>query len=254
MKTFKRTAFAAVAALLAASIAALGANYSIDGDLVLGGTITSTASSANVNKIAITSAATAVVPQIAVGGASADANIGIAVNGNGTGSVYLGGTTAANAPVSVAHGTTNVNQVIMTGTNTGSAPSITVGGSGADANVALAIKGNGTGIVNLGQTVCTVAASANAGTCSGQKGVYTTASLSTAAGAASTAQTITNTSVTTTSVVLCTVNAYSGALGTNGNPTVTCIPGSGTISATVVNGAPTNALSGTVGIGFFVAN
>lgn len=192
MRILKRTALAAVAALFAASIAAFAANYSIDGDLILGGSVASDAS--HVNKVAVTSAATGTAPLIKNGGASADAN-------------------------------RNLN-----------------------------IQGNGTGIVNLGQTVCTATASSNAGTCSGQKGVYTTASLSTAHSAASTAQVITNTSVTASSVVICSVGAYSGTLGTNGNPTVTCIPSSNTITATIVNAADTNALSGTVGIHFFVAN
>ena len=148
----------------------------------------------------------------------------------------------------------SVNQILFTGTATGTPATITEGGSGSDANRKLVIQGAGTGVVELGQTVCTVAASGNAGTCNGQKGVYTTASLSTAHSAASTAQVITNSSVTATSVVVCNVEAYSGTIGTNGNPTVICIPSANTITATVVNAADTNALSGTVGIGFFVVN
>jgi hypothetical protein len=103
-------------------------------------------------------------------------------------------------------------------------------------------------------TGCTATASSNAGTCSATKGVYTTGSLSTAHSAAATAQAITNTKVTTTSVVLCSVVAYSGTFGTNGNPTVACVPTANTITATIVNAADTNALSGTVGIAFWVLN
>lgn len=105
-----------------------------------------------------------------------------------------------------------------------------------------------------GGAPCTVAASSNAGTCNGKQGVYTTGSLSTAHGAAATAQVISNTSVAATSVVQCTVNGYSGVVGTNGIPVVICVPTAGTITATVANSADTNALSGTVGIGFTVFN
>jgi len=149
---------------------------------------------------------------------------------------------------------THVNKVTVTSGATGTAPILAAGGSGADANVKIKIQGNGTGIAELGQTACTATASSNAGTCNGQKGTYTTASLSTAHSAASTAQVITNSSVTASSVVLCSIGAYSGTIGTNGNPTVICIPSSNTITATIVNAADTNALSGTVGINFFVVN
>lgn len=110
-----------------------------------------------VNQFKLTPGATTVVPILQAGGPSADTNIGLALNGNGTGGVYLGGSTAANSAVGVLKGTTNVNQLVLTGTNTGSAPSIVTGGSGVDTNVGMFIAGNGTGVVGIGGTTTTLA-------------------------------------------------------------------------------------------------
>lgn len=209
--------------------------------------------SSAVNQFKLTPGATAVIPVMSAGGASADTNIGIAVNGNGTGGVYLSGSTAANAAVAALHGTANVNQIVLTGTNTGSVPSIAVGGSGADTNRNLSIAGAGTGLVILGQTICT-SSGATPQTCNGQRGIATTNSLTTAA-ATNAAYVINNSSVTASSLVQCTNQGYSGTLVTNGYPIImSCVPGSGTITVNITNTHAANALSGTVAIGFTVLN
>lgn len=110
-----------------------------------------------VNQITLTGAATGTLPVIASGGTGADANIGLLIDASGTGTVYFGGTTAANASVSVPGVTSSVNQIVLTGAATGSVPTITVGGSGADANRGIALAGNGTGAVLVGGTTTTLA-------------------------------------------------------------------------------------------------
>lgn len=105
-----------------------------------------------------------------------------------------------------------------------------------------------------GQTMCT-GSGATPQTCNGAAGVVTTASMTTAASTAAAAYVIDNAAVSATSEVACTVNAYSGTIHTNGVPVISqCVPGSGTITVTIQNVDTTNALSGTVGIGFRVAN
>lgn len=92
-------------------------------------------------------------------------------------------------------------------------------------------------------------------TCNGLRGVVTTGTLTTGTNANAAAYTISNSSVTAASVVQCTVDAYSGTVGTNGTPVITqCVPGSSSIVVNIRNVDGTNALNGTVGIGFLVAN
>ena len=104
-----------------------------------------------------------------------------------------------------------------------------------------------------GQSICT-ASGATPQTCNGQRGTVTTNSLSTAA-ATDASYVINNSSVSSASLVVCSINAYSGTLSTNGDPVVTqCVPGSGTITVNVRNVHAANALSGTVAISFAVQN
>lgn len=92
-------------------------------------------------------------------------------------------------------------------------------------------------------------------TCNGLRGVVTTGTLTTGTNANAAAYTIANSSVTSASVVQCTVDAYSGTVGTNGTPVITqCVPGSSQIVVNIRNVDGTNALNGTVGIGFLVSN
>lgn len=100
---------------------------------------------------------------------------------------------------------------------------------------------------------CTVTG-ASAQTCNGMRGVVTTGTLTTAAVTAA-AYTINNNKATAASVVLCTLEGYSGTLVTNGIPAiVTCVPGAGTITVNFINVHGTNALNGTLAIGFNVVD
>ena len=106
---------------------------------------------------------------------------------------------------------------------------------------------------NVAGTFCLVSG-ATPQTCNGQRGIATTNSLSTAA-ATDASYVINNSAVTATSQISCTDNGYSGTLVTNGYPVImSCVPGSGTITVHITNTHASNALSGTVAIGFAVLN
>ena len=111
----------------------------------------------NVNAMVLTAGATGVEPTQTVGGASADTNIGIVMAGKGTGGACLGGTTCATASLEAPTTASAVNHVVVTGKATGTVPFIQSGGSGADANLGLAIAGTGTGSVLIGGTTTTLA-------------------------------------------------------------------------------------------------
>lgn len=101
--------------------------------------------------------------------------------------------------------------------------------------------------------VCT-ASGATPQTCNAISGTVTTNSLTTA-GATNAAYVINNNTVVATSRVKCQVQAYGGTIVTNGYPTImTCVPGAGTITVNITNTHATNALAGTVAIGFWVVN
>lgn len=178
----------------------------------------------------------------------------LVVNAPTTNGVFLGGTTAANAGLQVAKGTgTIVNQVVATPGATGTAPKIAAGGSGADTNVNLSVAGNGTGIVDLGQAICTITG-ASPQTCNGQRGIVTTGTLTTAAATAA-SYTINNSSVTASSLVVCENQAYSGTYVTNGTPVILdCKAGSSTITVDFINLNASNAMNGTLQFGFAVLN
>ena len=149
--------------------------------------------------------------------------------------------------------TSHVNDVAIISGVTGTPPTIKPGGSGSDPNIGLNIQGAGTGIVALGQAMCT-ATGVTPQVCNGQRGVVTTGTLTTAA-QTSASFTITDSSVTAASMIQCTINSYSGTIATNGVPVITqCVPGSGSFAVNIFNGAPVNALNGAVGIGFVVMN
>lgn len=172
---------------------------------------------------------------------------------SGTNTLLLGGATTTLAGLQVAQTASRVNDVLITPGVTGTAATITGATAGADANANLGIAGNGTGLVLLGQTMCTVTG-ASPQTCNGQRGIVTSGTLTTAA-ATNAAYTVNNSSVTASSLVMCTDQGYSGTLVTNGYPIImTCVPGSGTITVNITNTHAANALNGTVKIGFVVLN
>jgi hypothetical protein len=83
-------------------------------------------------------------------------------------------------------------------------------------------------------------------------GIITTVSASTAAASAATF-TVNNSQVAASSVVLVTLVAYSGTLGTNGFPVINVNSiGSGSFNIQIANVHASNSLSGTLQIGFMV--
>lgn len=90
--------------------------------------------------------------------------------------------------------------------------------------------------------------SANAVTASGNAGVITTSALSTAAGATYSI-TWTNTLITATSVIGLTIQ---GGTNTVFSIQFSCVPGAGSATLVIRNIGPTNALNGTVLIGYTV--
>jgi hypothetical protein len=89
---------------------------------------------------------------------------------------------------------------------------------------------------------------ANAVTASGNAGVITTSSLTTAGGA-SYAITWTNTKISATSVIHLSIQ---GGTNTTQNITFECVPGSGSATLTIYNNTAATALNGTIFIGYSV--
>jgi hypothetical protein len=88
----------------------------------------------------------------------------------------------------------------------------------------------------------------NAVTASGNAGVITTSALTTAAGATYSI-TWTNTQITATSVISLTIQ---GGSNTVQSVVFTCAPGAGSATLVINNIGPTNALNGTIAIGYVV--
>lgn len=104
-----------------------------------------TKTSSAVNQLVVTPAATGNAVQVYIGGASVDANPALSIQSHGTGAIHIGGTGVTDSSVQVATVASAVNKIVMTPTATGSAPIVSIGGSGADANRSIQLKGNGTG-------------------------------------------------------------------------------------------------------------
>lgn len=102
---------------------------------------------------------------------------------------------------------------------------------------------------------CNATATTSTAACAGLRGHVTTPSLALSQGAA-TALAITDASVTTSSVIQCSVGGYGGTYVTDGVPIVAaCIPGTGTFTAEIYNAAAAaTALAGTVMVEFAVFN
>lgn len=111
-----------------------------------------------VNKVSIAGGATTVGPRLTVGGSSSDTNIGIILAGKGTGAAHMGGTTLANGSLRVPTVASAVNQIEISGAiATTGIGQITIGGSAADTNAAIALFGKGTGNVLIGGVTTTLA-------------------------------------------------------------------------------------------------
>lgn len=119
----------------------------------------------------------------------------------------------------------------------------------AVSNVVSKIASNvfsGSGQITLAKVNGTEAS--NAVTASGNAGIITTSSLTTAGGA-SYAITWTNTKITSTSVFSFCIQ---GGTNTTQNITFECVPGSGTATLTIYNNTTATALNGTIFIGYSV--
>lgn len=133
-----------------------------------------------------------------------------------------------------------VNFLQATAAVTTTSPTLSAGG--ADTDINLQLSGKGVGTVMIGDS-CTATASAGAATCSAQRMVITSESLTTAAGTDYNL-TVTNTRVTSSSIILC-----SGANGTNSTEGVgirRTQPGSGSFVVRVRNDNTLSAFNGTV--------
>lgn len=211
-----------------------------------------------VNNLQVAGSTGTAPPTIAPVGTGA--TLGMQLQAKSTGAIFVGGTTTANASLQVATVASAVNQVVVTPAATGTAPTIVTGGSGVDTNRNLNLAGSGTGIVTLGTTggtgglSCTDSGNGTR-TCNGQRGIATFTA-TTIAGVTNSAQTINNSSVTTSSLVSCWLATFSGTIVTNGIPVVTtCVAGTGTITANITNVHATQTTgSQSFGVGFVVLN
>jgi hypothetical protein len=89
-------------------------------------------------------------------------------------------------------------------------------------------------------------------TINSSRGVITTVSAATA-GAAVSSFTVTNSAVAATSTVIANVQGYSGTYTTNGLPVVTVgTVAAGSFVVNIINAHASNALAGTLNIGFIV--
>lgn len=140
----------------------------------------------------------------------------------------------------------NVNAIQAVGAITAVNPSVAAIGS--DTNVGLQLSGQGTGLVTVGDTG-TASASGGAATLSKQRGTITSEALTTAAGADYTL-TLTNTKVTTSSIVL--VSLDNGSNTTAAIYVALVTPGSGSVVIKVRNAHASSALNGTIKISFAV--
>lgn len=111
---------------------------------------------------------------------------------------------------------------------------------------------NGSNVMGAGSSIVTAKVTAteasNAVTASAMSGVITTSSLTTAAGS-SYVITWTNSFIASTSVILLSVQ---GGTNTRQAFRMSVVPGSGSATLTIYNNEPTNALNGTIIIGFTV--
>jgi len=127
------------------------------GGACLGGTTCATASleapttASAVNHVVVTGKATGTVPTISSGGSGADSNLGLEVGVTGTGTVSVGGTTAATSSLKVTTAASQVDQVNIAGGVTGTPGTVTVSAVGTDTNIALALTPKGSGIINAGE-------------------------------------------------------------------------------------------------------
>lgn len=211
-----------------------------------------------VNYLRVANAATG--NAVVLSGQGDDAAVGIQLSGKGAAPVALGQASctgvmlfndqpildsASNEFLKFVKTSSAVNEFTVTNAATGNNPALSV--TGGDTNISLQLTAKGTGTVKVG-SIGTGTASSNAVTINAQRGVVTTESLTTAAGATQTI-TFTNSSAATTSVILLT---WVGGTNTQGTPLFNCSPGNGSMDITIVNAHASAAFNGTFKISFVI--
>lgn len=207
-----------------------------------------------VNNIQIQNATTTNGPSInAIG---SDTNIAINFNTKGSGGFNF----FANSALTVAMSgqASGVNYFTLQNSTAGFGPNLYASGSDTNININLIPQGSGVVFVNGGLTMASGTQvilakangteAANAVTASGNAGVITTSSLSTAGGS-SYAITWTNTKISSSSVINLTIM---GGTNTTENITLKATAGSGTSTLTIYNNTAATALNGTILIGYTV--
>ena len=162
---------------------------------------------------------------------------------------YPGTASKGSLIVSATANTGNTNTTI-TNAAMGQATAVTIPDPGASTAKFLLDTGTSTMAAGSQLVLAKVNGSeaSNAVTASGNAGVITTSSLSTAGGGTY-AITWTNTKITSTSVLgFC----IQGGTNTTQNITFTCVPGSGTATLTIYNNTASTALNGSIFIGYTV--
>jgi hypothetical protein len=195
-----------------------------------------------VNKLSLLGAATLNEPNLTVGGASSDANIGIAILGKGSGNACLGGTTCANGALQAVTTASSVDFLRVTGAATANPGVVTALATGTDTNVALNLLTKGSGNVKLGIATAATCSGTTTATCQGQRFTVTITGLTTAASTLSAAMTVTDANVlASTNQVMCQTQGYAGT----GIPVaVNIVPGTGSVAFNIQNvstGAALNA-------------
>lgn len=185
------------------------------------------------------------------------ANVSIA--GQSGGSVTIGNTGGASS-LTLDAGTGNI-----TIGSSASARSITIGNVTGASSLTLNAGSGGVSITgnmalaqgklhNLGQATVTQQTSLSTGvTINSSSGVITTVTANVGTNS-STTFTVTNSAVSTNSVVVASLGDYSGTIGTNGHPYILVDSiASGSFSIKICNASSNNALNGTLKIKFIVA-
>jgi hypothetical protein len=163
-----------------------------------------------------------------------DTNIGMLFTMKGTGLCQIA-SAALTVPLSILNGTTQQHTTNFTFANTSATRAVTFPDTDFTVAQLVVAKVNGT-------------EAANAVTASGNAGVITTSSLTTA-GAGNYAITWTNTAITSTSAIFLTII---GGTNTTQNINFKCVPGSGSATLTIYNLTVATALNGTVLICYHV--
>lgn len=214
-----------------------------NGNVMLGETI---GSASAVNYVNITNSATGTGPTIAAAGT--DTNITLDIKGKGSSTVRIHTGSSSNEFMDIIDDVTSGRARLVTSSITSSTirtytfPDM-----------------NGTFLLNSGTNTMAASSSivlaktngtesGNAVTASGMSGVITTSALTTAA-AGSYAITWTNTFISATSTIHLTDH---GGTNTRQSFRMKVVPGSGSATLTIYNNEPSNALNGTILIGYTV--